>query len=118
MAVGREYPRYKNLGVGVGQYTGWFPFINNHLHFIISYHTDQLTGLSKVVGFEAVPASIKHSCAGNASSEGQTLSGAVQVSAFPEVQASQGTDVTFSYSMEYKVSNTGHLPCASVQVVF
>ena len=112
MAVKADYTDYSVLGVDAGQYTKGFPFINNHLHFVISYHTEQLTGLSRVVGLKAVPASIKYSCAADASTSGQTKSGAAQLSTSPELVASQGADVTFSYSMEYKVSEAGRF-CAS-----
>lgn len=88
------------------------------MHFVISYHTDQLTGLSKIVAFEAIPASIKSSCAAHASTKGQMISWAAQLSTSPELVASQGADVTFSYSMEYKVTEAKHLPCASLPDVF
>eukprot|EP00897_Mesotaenium_endlicherianum_P009787 jgi/Mesen1/8837/ME000053S08240 len=35
-------------------------FIHNHLRYTVLYHKDQTTGLSRVVGFEVEPFSVKH----------------------------------------------------------
>ena len=35
-------------------------FLNNHLRFLILYHHDLETDLSRIVGFEVEPFSVKH----------------------------------------------------------
>ncbi|KAI9125511.1 hypothetical protein K1719_002929 [Acacia pycnantha] len=46
-----------------GQYAGMKEekyFIHNHLSFVVKYHRDPLTELSRIVGFEVKPFSVKH----------------------------------------------------------
>ncbi|KAK4265384.1 hypothetical protein QN277_026443 [Acacia crassicarpa] len=46
-----------------GQYAGMKEekyFIYNHLSFVVKYHRDPLTELSRIVGFEVKPFSVKH----------------------------------------------------------
>ena len=35
-------------------------YINNHLHFTILYHRDDITDLARIVGFEVEPYSVAH----------------------------------------------------------
>lgn len=99
-------------------------FLNNHLSFTILYNRDPATDLSRVVGFEVEPMSVKHSYEGEWSSEGDGGSaqsspalttckppsgdnnggGGVSRSAPPQ-PVSPGEEVIFTYDVRFSPSD-------------
>ncbi|KAG1326562.1 hypothetical protein COCNU_01G004960 [Cocos nucifera] len=101
--------------VGVkGQYNGSRDekyFIHNHLSFLVKYHEDEQLDVSRIVGFEVKPFSVKHEYEGEWNGNTTRLSTCdphaqrtVSNSDYPqEVEANKG--IIFTYDVEFKESD-------------
>lgn len=86
-------------------------FLHNHLRFTILYHKDALTDLSRIVGFEVEPFSVKHSYEEwddnnptlNSCNPGRGVSVTHDVAPQP---AQEGVEVVFTYDVRFTVSGT------------
>ncbi|XP_010942081.1 transmembrane 9 superfamily member 8 [Elaeis guineensis] len=101
--------------VGVkGQYTGSKDekyFIHNHLSFLVNYHKDEQLDVSRIVGFEVKPFSVRHEYEGEWNGNKTRLSTCdphsqrtVSNSDYPqEVEANK--EIIFTYDVEFKESD-------------
>lgn len=86
-------------------------FLHNHLRFTILYHKDQETDLSRIVGFEVEPFSVKHEFEEPWDDVSPTLTtcnpGRMQYVTHglaPQI-VEEGSEVIFSYDVLYKQSD-------------
>jgi len=86
-------------------------YLNNHLRFTILYHRDTESGLSRIVGFEVEPLSVKHSYGAFWEEEDTLLqtcnpSRGVYVSDAMESQpVSEDEEIVFSYDVLFEGSD-------------
>lgn len=96
---------YKEGGDQQSQY-----FVNNHLRLTILYHSDPDSGLSRIVGFEVEPFSVKHTYAfwddSDTNLQTCTPSRGVYVSHSMEPQPiAEGEEIVFSYDVLFEASD-------------
>lgn len=85
-------------------------YVNNHLHFKILYHEDATSGLSRIVGFEVIPYSVKHEIEGEWNGKGTTLKTCKagesnQLSSARKQKVDDGEEVIFTYDVVYEPSD-------------
>ena len=93
-------------------------YLHNHLRFTILYNRDPATDLSRVVGFEVEPFSVKHKYAGAWPSGGgggggggaappalSTCSGDALTHALPPQPLEPGEEVVFTYDVRFVASD-------------
>ena len=84
-------------------------FLNNHLRFTILYHRDTESDLSRIVGFEVQPYSVRHKYSGAWNPMRITLSTCNPVNnrmveEKDEKQAlAEGQEIIFTYDVKFKV---------------
>ena len=84
-------------------------FLNNHLRFTILYHKDTESDLSRIVGFEVQPFSVRHKYSGAWNPMRITLSTCNpannrMVEEKDEKQAlAEGQEIIFTYDVKFKV---------------
>ncbi|KAK9840498.1 hypothetical protein WJX74_010676 [Apatococcus lobatus] len=107
-------------GVAIKTYERGFPvgrmdetgkvFLNNHLRFTILYHRDTESDLSRIVGFEVQPFSVRHKYSGAWNPMRITLSTCNPVNnrmveEKDEKQAlAEGQEIIFTYDVKFKAS--------------
>lgn len=85
-------------------------FLNNHLRFTILYHRDVETDLSRIVGFEVEPFSVKHRYDGKFDDDVRGLKSCNPGSMNfvsekdPPQSVKEGEEVIFTYDVQFAVS--------------
>lgn len=84
-------------------------FLHNHLRFTILYHRDVETDLSRIVGFEVEPFSVKHKYDGKWNADRPELKTCNSNSMKfvsekdPKQEVKEGEEVVFTYDVSFKV---------------
>ncbi len=85
-------------------------YLHNHLRFTILYHRDPETDLSRIVGFEVEPFSVKHKYDGKWNADRPELKTCNTNSVKfvnekdPKQEVKEGEEVIFTYDVTFKVS--------------
>lgn len=102
----------------VGAQEGDSVFLNNHLRFTILYHRDVETDLSRIVGFEVEPFSVKHRYDGKFNDDVPGLKSCNPGSMSfvsekdPPQPVKEGEEVIFTYDVQFAVNlSCMHLLC-------
>ena len=86
-------------------------YLHNHLRFTILYHRDPETDLSRIVGFEVEPFSVKHKYDGKWNADRPELKTCNTNSVKfvnekdPKQEVKEGEEVIFTYDVTFKVRN-------------
>jgi transmembrane 9 superfamily protein 2/4 len=86
-------------------------FLHNHLRFAILYNRDPLTDLSRIVGFEVEPFSVRHEYESPYDKNNPDLKTCnpgrmVHVThSLPPQSVEEGTEVIFTYDVIFQVSS-------------
>ena len=93
-------------------------YLHNHLRFTILYHRDAETDLSRIVGFEVEPFSVKHKYDGKWNPDSPQLKTCNANSMKfvsekdPKQEVKEGEEIIFTYDVSFKVGQaTSRLPC-------
>ncbi len=87
-------------------------YLHNHLRFTILYHRDAETDLSRIVGFEVEPFSVKHKYDGKWNADRPELKTCNSNSMKfvsekdPKQEVKEGEEVIFTYDVSFKVGHT------------
>ena len=106
---GKEEVKMYERGFPVGQKKDGKYYVNNHLHFKILYHKDDVTGTSRIVGFEVEPYSVNHKVEGEWKQEATKLSTCktdkriIQTKQMQRVNDDE--EIIFSYDVVYEPSD-------------
>lgn len=85
--------------------------IHNHLRFTILYHRDPETDLSRIVGFEVEPFSVKHKYDGKWNADRPELktcnSNSMKFVSEKDIkqEVKEGEEIVFTYDVTFKVSS-------------
>ena len=89
-------------------------YLHNHLRFTILYHRDAETDLSRIVGFEVEPFSVKHKYDGKWNPGNPVLKTCNANSMKyvsekdPKQEVKEGEEIVFTYDVSFKVSRRGY----------
>ena len=95
--------------------------IHNHLRFTILYHRDPETDLSRIVGFEVEPFSVKHKYDGKWNADRPELktcsSNSMKFVSEKDIkqEVKEGEEIVFTYDVTFKVSACCRCPLLSLQ---
>ncbi|XP_057749528.1 transmembrane 9 superfamily member 10-like [Arachis stenosperma] len=79
-------------------------FIQNHLTFVVKYHEDPIKNLSKIVGFEIKPFSVKHEYDGIWTHAHLTTCGEPNTYGSPQ-EVKDRNEIIFTYDVEFEASD-------------
>lgn len=105
----RHYQRGWPVGFSVQQADGDFKYyLNNHLRFTVYFNRDPATDLSRIVGFEVQPLSIRHTYFGawdNAAPKPlETCNSGKDLFELQDPQPAEEGEVIFTYDITFKSS--------------